>query len=81
MTLELLESITHNDTIKSLRGKKDYAISEIKVSSMKGEAFFPSDNKREEKHFNPFVPNAPFLCPLKGGFQGGRKNVHWERMG
>ena len=39
-------------------------------------------------HFNPFVPNAPFLYPLKISenrkvfrtFSGGRERVHWERM-
>ena len=32
---------------------------------------------------NPFVPNAPFLYPLKTSenrkVQGGRERVHWER--
>ena len=34
---------------------------------------------------NPFVPDAPFLYPLKTSenitvscFQGGRERVHWE---
>ena len=39
--------------------------------------------------FNPFVPNAPFLYPLKTSenfygflmFSGCRERVHWERMG
>ena len=38
--------------------------------------------------FNPFVPNAPFLYPLKTEnpygflmFSGGTERVHWERMG
>ena len=37
---------------------------------------------------NPFVPNARFPYLLKTkiftvlvGFQGGREQVHWERMG
>ena len=36
---------------------------------------------------NPFVPNAPFLYPLKTSenrflmFSGGRGKVHWEQMG
>ena len=38
---------------------------------------------------NPFVPNAPFLYPLKTSesltvlwcFQGVEKGLHWERMG
>ena len=38
---------------------------------------------------NPFVPNAPFLYPLKTSedltfsfcFEGSRERVHWERMG
>ena len=30
-------------------------------------------------NLNPFVPNVPFLYPLKTS--GGRKRVHWERMG
>ena len=37
---------------------------------------------------NPFVPNAPFHYPLKTSenlgflmFSGGRKMMHWERMG
>ena len=37
----------------------------------------------------PFVPNAPFLYPLKifrkpldlQMFSGGREKVHWEQMG
>ena len=35
---------------------------------------------------NPFVPNPPFLYPLKSSenrflmFSGGRKRVHWEQM-
>ena len=29
---------------------------------------------------NPFVPNAPFLYPLKM-FSRGREKVHWEQMG
>ena len=48
--------------------------------------------EKQEKHkncFNPFVPNAPFLYPLKTSenltiflcFQGGRERVHWERIG
>ena len=49
--IQLLESITHNDIIKTLQGKKDYAISEINVSSVKGQAIFPSDNKKKEKYF------------------------------
>ena len=37
---------------------------------------------RAKKHINPFVPNAPFLYPLKNiMFSGGRERVHWERMG
>ena len=40
-----------NDVIKTLQGKKDYAISEIKVSSVKKQAIFPSDNKKKEKYF------------------------------
>ena len=34
-------------------------------------------------HFNRFVPNAPFLHPLKTSenyTSGGRERVHWERM-
>ena len=39
--------------------------------------------------FNPFVPNPPFLYPLKTSenrkailmFSGGRERVHWEQMG
>ena len=45
--------------------------------------------KTEKKNsVNPFVPNAPFLYPLKTekkkGFRmvsGGRERVHWEQMG
>ena len=43
------------------------------------------------RFFNLFVPNAPFLYPLKIlenltvldflMFSGGRERVHWERMG
>ena len=34
---------------------------------------------------NPFVPNAPFLYPMKTSengkvFLGGRERMHWERM-
>ena len=39
-------------------------------------------------HFNPFVPNTPFLYPLKTSknlglmmFSKGRERVHWEQMG
>ena len=33
--------------------------------------------------FNPFVPSAPFLYPLKTSENrlGGRERVHWEQMG
>ena len=38
-------------------------------------------------YINPFVPNAPFLYPLKTSeqhiflmFSGGRVRVDWERM-
>ena len=38
--------------------------------------------------FNPFVPNAPFLYPMKTSenrkvfcFHGDRERVHWKRMG
>ena len=37
--------------------------------------------------FNPLVPNAPFLYPLKTSknlmvlFSGGTERVHWEQMG
>ena len=38
---------------------------------------------------DPFVPNGPFLYPLKTSekpygflmFSGGRERVYWERMG
>ena len=37
------------------------------------------------RFFNPFVPNAPILYPLKTSEnhveKGGRKRVHWEQMG
>ena len=36
--------------MKTSRGKKDYAISEINVFFQKGQVFFPSDNKKEEKY-------------------------------
>ena len=45
ITLQLQESITHND-IKTLKGKKDYAISEINIK-----AFFSSDKKKKQKYF------------------------------
>ena len=40
-------------------------------------------------HINPFVPNAPFLYPLKTSenlnvfpmFSESRERVHWEQMG
>ena len=51
ITLQLLESITHNDIIKTLQGKSDYVISETNVSFVKGQTLFLSDNKNEEKHF------------------------------
>ena len=43
----------------------------------------------ESETINPFVPNAPFLYPLKTSenrkvflcFHGGRERVHWVRMG
>ena len=31
--------------------------------------------------FNSFVPNAPFFHQKTVMFSGGRKRVHWERMG
>ena len=38
-------------------------------------------------HVNPFVPNAPFLHPLKTSknqdlriFLGSREKVHWKQM-
>ena len=42
-------------------------------------------SKARGKQFNPFVPSAPFLYPLKTKslgflFLGGRETVHWERM-
>ena len=46
ITLQLLESITHNDIIKILKGKKDYAISEINIK-----AFFSSDSRKKQKYF------------------------------
>ena len=49
--MQLLESITYSGIIKSLRDKKDYVISKYNVSSVKGHALFPSDNKNEEKYF------------------------------
>ena len=57
MTVELeyqiaiAESITYNDIIKTLRGRKNYVISEINLSFVEGQAFFPSDIKKEEKYF------------------------------
>ena len=51
MTLSLLENITHNDIIKTLRGKKDHAISKINVSSVKRQVLFPYDNNKEKKYF------------------------------
>ena len=32
-------------------------------------------------NFNPFVPNAPFLYPLKSQRKGGRERLHQEQMG
>ena len=29
--------------------------------------------------FNPFVPNTPFLYPLKTSVFRGRESLHWER--
>ena len=49
--MQLLDSITYSDIIKSLRDKKDYAISKYNASSVKGHALFLSDNKNEEKYF------------------------------
>ena len=51
ITLQLLESITQNDIIKTLRGKRDYAISEINVSSMKGKSFFRLTIRRKINNF------------------------------
>ena len=53
MTLKLLESITHNDIIKTLWGKRDYAISEINDFFKKGQAFFPS-GKKEGRNISLF---------------------------
>ena len=36
---------------KTLRDKKNNVTSEINVSSVKGQAFFPSNNKKKEKYF------------------------------
>ena len=46
ITLQLQESITHNDIIKTLKGKKDYAISEINIK-----AFFFVRQEEETKIF------------------------------
>ena len=51
MTLSLLENITHDAIIKTLRRKKDHSISKINVSSVKGQALFPYDNKKEKNIF------------------------------
>ena len=45
-----------------------------------------SESALSKRAFNPFVPNAPFLYPLKTSenrkvFSGGREMVHLERMG
>ena len=50
-TLQLPESITHNDIIKTLRSKKNYAISKINVFSVKGQALFPFDQQEGRKIF------------------------------
>ena len=47
-----------------------------------------SDRSLKEKNLhptvlapiNPFVPNAPFLYPLKTS-ENRRERVHWEQMG
>ena len=43
--------------------------------------------RKQSACFNPFVPNAPFLYPLKTSenltvflFLGGRESMHWEQM-
>ena len=44
--------------------------------------------KKGSTFINPFVPNAPFLYPLKTSekckvfwrFQGVRERVHWEKI-
>ena len=36
---------------KTLRDKKNNVTSEINVSSVKGQAFFPSNTKQTEKYF------------------------------
>ena len=54
MTLHLLESIAHNNIINTLRGKKGYAISEINFFFLKGQDFYPSNNKKEGKYFYVF---------------------------
>ena len=48
-----------------------------------------SKTKLSLPNFKPFVPNAPFLYPMKTSsnrkiflcFQGGREGVHWEQVG
>ena len=38
--------------------------------------------KNKKNKINPFVPNAPFLYPLKTSENlEGRERVHWEQMG
>ena len=49
---------------------------------------FTTCHKNSPIYFNPFVPNAFFLYPLKilenltvfFMFSGGRERVHWEQM-
>ena len=49
MTLHSLESIAHNDIINTLRRKKGN-----NVFFLKGQDFFPSNNKKEGKYFYVF---------------------------
>ena len=44
-------SVTPNNIIKTLRGKKDYAVKEINISSVKESVFLPSDNEKKENYF------------------------------
>ena len=52
------------------------------------ETFIKIEREAPVPFVNPFVPNAPFLYPLKTSenrsfliFSEGRKRVHWEQMG
>ena len=69
--------------MKDFRESQSQLVLKIGTSKLQ-EIFYYSTAAWCALTVNTFVPNAPFIYPLKTSgslmFSGGRERVHWEQM-